>query len=244
MDSCTIGVILRAAGPLAFKVRDRSVDERPTDECSVRSSRIGRYVGFGSSNRPGIWCGFNDSGLVIVGSTSYIKTQASDLELINVLYQVEQEALETSSCVKEACRLVMDLVSSKAARGLPVGANLLIADRSSAVALEIAGTEYALEFLSAKPYLMRTNHFSLLSHLNAPRETNRSSYLRFGRAAAILDQGRGPDDLVKLTRDHRNGPGENSVCRHGEAFKTVSSVIIDVSRQMRAQYVLNSSPCS
>jgi hypothetical protein len=66
----------------------------------------------------------------------------------------------------------------------------------------------------------RTNRFVVLDALNDPADL--SSYCRYVRCTQLLQGKAGAltaDDLIGFSMDHTNGPGPNSICRHGAHYR-------------------------
>jgi hypothetical protein len=76
----------------------------------------------------------------------------------------------------------------------------------------------------------RTNRFAVLHELNDPQDL--SSHCRYVRTQQLLASRPGQltlDDFAAFTRDHANGPGLNSICRHDADFRaeTTQSAIVE-----------------
>ncbi|MDH3190233.1 MAG: hypothetical protein OEM39_06295, partial [Acidimicrobiia bacterium] len=81
---------------------------------------------------------------------------------------------------------------------------------------------------------VRSNMFALLAGLNDPQDI--SSPTRYERALELLAPKAGrvtTDDLKDVSRDHANGPGLNSICRHSEDYHdetSLSAMIVTTDR--------------
>lgn len=79
----------------------------------------------------------------------------------------------------------------------------------------------------------RSNCFVLLNDLN--QEDDLSSICRYTRTQQILRQKKGKitgNDMISMSKDHENGPGQNSICRHGERYDeetTLSAAVMEVN---------------
>lgn len=98
------------------------------------------------------------------------------------------------------------------------GMNMIIADPSSAYALEITATGVEV-FEPEDGVLVRTNHYHApsLRHLAPTPEENRGTFDRYARASEMVSSRRGQIDaneMVGILTDHAMPPAE-SICRHG-----------------------------
>jgi len=74
-----------------------------------------------------------------------------------------------------------------------------------------------------------------------------SSYARRSRMISLLAENLGrvsPAKTMEFLRDHKNGPSQNSICRHqnGEQFAaSVGSIVVQPER--RRMWVCKGNPC-
>ncbi|RQH00860.1 C45 family autoproteolytic acyltransferase/hydolase [Natrarchaeobius oligotrophus] len=198
-----------ADGPLVLKNRDiagRGV--RP--KSIVEQPPIDDYHGFLTIDTCGtisIFKGVNDRGLV--AANTYIDSERDDVD--------PEEQLRNGTVIRillEECASVGE--ARTALESYPVrrlmGQTLFLADGTDAVLLEIDPVEERID-VDDEPVVIRTNHF-----VNAHSTETESSTLRRDRAIDVLEESDRLDreDLWALARDHENGPGDDSICRHPE----------------------------
>lgn len=224
------GVETVTGGPLVLKNRDiagRGV--RP--KSVVEQPPIDGYHGIltiDTCGTIGLFKGVNDRGLV--AANTYIDCQRDDVEPEDQLRNgnVIRTLLEECATVAEAGAAL----ESTPTRQL-MGQTLFLADDADATVLEVDPLAERI-VADDDPIETRTNHFV---HSGSAR--TESSTRRRQRALALLDGASddgvserderngtgGPlaedgridrDDLWGLARDHANGPGDDSICRHPE----------------------------
>ncbi|MFU8868692.1 C45 family autoproteolytic acyltransferase/hydolase [Natronococcus sp.] len=196
-------------GPLVLKNRD--IAGRGTRPKSVvEQPPIDDYHGFLTVDTCGtisIFKGVNDRGLV--AANTYIDSERDDVDPEDQLRNgtVIRIVLEECATVGEA----RSLLESVPTRQL-CGQTLFLADETDAVLLEVDPVAERIAVDDA-PVVARTNHFVL----SDSTETE-SSIRRRRRALSLLENDEYPDrdELWAVARDHENGPGDDSICRHPE----------------------------
>lgn len=198
-------------GPLVLKNRDiagrglrpKSIVEQPP---------IDDYYGFLTVDTCGtisIFKGVNDRGLV--AANTYIDRKRDDVEPERQLRNgnVIRVLLEECATVDEA-RTVLESYPTRQLSGQ----TLFLADETDGTLLEV---DPVAERIAAddERVVSRTNHFVL----SGSTETA-SSRKRRQRALELLEDGGrlDRDDLWEIARDHENGPGDDSICRHPEPW--------------------------
>jgi hypothetical protein len=114
--------------------------------------------------------------------------------------------------------------------------NMEFADAGECWVLETSYDRFACEVTRDGP-LVRANRFQTLEYLNDPSDS--SSVDRYARCSALLEEARAGggvtfDDLIAASADHANGPGESSVCRHGDDYHEETSLgagVIEIDPQ-------------
>ncbi|WP_255169203.1 C45 family autoproteolytic acyltransferase/hydolase [Natrononativus amylolyticus] len=198
-----------ADGSLVLKNRDiagRGV--RP--KAVYQQPAIGDYRGFLTVDTCGtvmLFKGVNDRGLVAANTN--IDVERDDVE--------PEERVRNGTVIRillEECATVADartVLESYPVRRL-AAQTLFLADETDTVLLEVDPVE---ERITADdgPLVVRTNHF-----VNSSSPEAESSLRRRERALALLegDDRIGRDRLWTVARDHENGPGDDSICRHRE----------------------------
>ncbi|KUK71953.1 MAG: hypothetical protein XD91_1624 [Clostridiales bacterium 38_11] len=155
-----------------------------------------------------------------------IPVDVADISKTDVLINVHF-ILESCKNVDEAIKFLNNIKRMN-------GINLLIADRSKAVAVEVTRDKIVLEE-DEDGILVRTNHYlsEELRRLNKSPKEYQSTYKRLDRIKNFLHKKQGNikfQDMLEIASDHENAP-YSCICRHrygadeSEA-KTVSSSLI------------------
>ncbi|WP_252700275.1 C45 family autoproteolytic acyltransferase/hydolase [Natronosalvus vescus] len=196
-------------GPLVLKNRD--IAGRGTRPKSIiEQPPIDDYYGFLAVDTCGtisIFNGVNDQGLV--AANTYIDCEREDVDPEANLRNgtVIRTLLEECASVDEA----RAQLESYPTRRLS-GQTLFLADATDAALLEV---DPVTERITADddPVVTRTNHF-----VHSPSTQSESSTERRTRALELLESMDrfDRDELWSLARDHANGPGDRSICRHPE----------------------------
>lgn len=201
------------------------------------------FVGFGAfPELPGYFEGMNERGLTIAGAGVRVKDGYSSYVRggnvgapVPILQTVAYWHSEDVDDALEYLRMVP--------RGFR-GRNLLITDRHDCVVkaeLSFESTNI-MNPLVDDGFAAATNHFSSpkMSSLN---EAGRSSKLRLRRLTKLLRQNYGRIDIERaqcILKDHANGPGNCSICRHGRS-KTNGAIIFHPKE--RRFWVTSGNPC-
>ena len=106
--------------------------------------------------------------------------------------------------------------------------NIEFVDAGEAVIIEGSYHELATEIVRDE-VAARSNCFVLLKALN--RADDLSSICRYTRCMQLLNGHRGKitsEKMIEFSMDHANGPGPNSICRHGTHFSEETSLSASV----------------
>ncbi|MFC6719611.1 C45 family autoproteolytic acyltransferase/hydrolase [Natrialbaceae archaeon GCM10025810] len=231
-DGCTNVLVAplrtETGGSLVLKNRDiagRGV--RP--KAIVEQPPIGEYHGFLTVDTAGtvaVYKGVNDAGLV--AANTYVDVGRSDVDPAVQLRNgtAVRRILEECASVREARRLLEAYPTHRL-----MAQTLFLADAEETILLEVDPVAERIRAVD-EPLVVRTNHF-----VSADSPASTSSIARRERALELLegsadsgtgasvgegaeaDGGRrtiGRADLWSVARDHENGPGDESVCRHPE----------------------------
>jgi hypothetical protein len=214
-EGCTNATVAarRAAGdaPLVLKNRDRS-GRGLAPQSVLEAPSVGGRHGFLSVStacHPFVFQGVNDAGLVAANSyVSRARESVPEAERLPNGVLVRRVLEECDSVA--AARALVESASLERSKGL----TLSVADAESAVLLEVDPQPAEVRVVEAEGGAVASaNHFPGRSEDAA----GTSSDYRLSRAETLLSDvadGVSVDDLFALARDHRNGPGPNSVCRH------------------------------
>ncbi|NUB90395.1 peptidase C45 [Haloterrigena sp. SYSU A558-1] len=198
-------------GPLVLKNRD--IAGRGTRPKSVvEQPPIDGYYGvltIDTCGTIGMFKGVNDRGLVAANTYIDCEGEGVDVSPETQLRNgtVIRMLLEECATVAEA----REFLESRPTRRL-MGQTLFLADDTDAVLLEVDPASERI-FVDDGPVVTRTNHFVRSESTEAESSTKRRQ-----RALELLegDERLDRDDLWAIARDHANGPGDDSICRHPE----------------------------
>jgi hypothetical protein len=129
--------------------------------------------------------------------------------------QLSRDGLEFDTALDAGNHVVARLSGSPMA----TPGNLEFIDSTLAYIIEGSYDRLAVQFVR-RGTGTRTNRFVLLEALNDPEDL--SSYCRFVRATQLLQAKAGAlaaEDFIGFSMDHANGPGPNSICRHGTHYR-------------------------
>ncbi|HET7325073.1 MAG TPA: C45 family peptidase [Halococcus sp.] len=198
--------------PLVLKNRDiRGAGLRP--QAAMTHPSIGDRHGFVTISTCGsvlVFQGVNDAGLVAANTFINVDTD-TEKEVLNGV--IVRRILEECSTVADARAFITECPLERVQ-----GLTLAVADETDAAMYEI--DPHAAEIRPASRSLMvRTNHFIGVNRDMPDEEA--STGKRFARAtelAADFPREITRAELFAVARDHDNGPGPNSLCRHGGEF--------------------------
>ncbi|PKM81484.1 MAG: hypothetical protein CVU89_09545 [Firmicutes bacterium HGW-Firmicutes-14] len=199
----------------------------------------------------GAHAGINEHGLAIMHTFAY-PTDNISIKTIPISF-ILQEALETCYNVEEAARLI-DRFPRDA------GASILLADASGDMRVIETSRSSSAQRMPNNNYIIATNHYVApeMGKNQIPLDTRwgnkalprlrgesiyQSSQARYSRAEQLLSQGEiDPDAADQILADHHGGnSGDDTICRHGPVFSTMSSIIIYPKR--KTIKVLSGKPC-
>ena len=189
-------------------------------------------LGVSSAGSTGLKIGVNDRGVAAgtnIARTSELRTRKVKTSEERALdrVQLSRDGLELGTAMEAGNAIVQKL----AAAPMSTPGNLEFVDSMLAFVIEGSYDRMALQF-TRSGVGARTNRFVVLDALNDPQDL--SSYCRYVRCLELLEGKAGtlrPQDLVGFTQDHANGPGPNSICRHGTHFReetTQSAQVVEL----------------
>lgn len=237
---CIIGAARTESGFLVFKQLDLREKTR-IFEPEIRQGRL-RYLAFSRENSNGVWAGVNEKKLAFVAADA--ETEQS--------FSLSPEQKKTFFALYESILANCDDIESAEKKiRFEFENNFRIPD---IVAFGDDKRFVLLKFFppnrwerdeitndSQEKHLFCTNHFWQTTG-GVLRADNESTFLRLEAANKLFDNGAGPENILK---SHQFGPGEKSICRHGEAgeFFTQATVIFEIDGGVKAKFVLNNTPC-
>jgi isopenicillin-N N-acyltransferase-like protein len=158
-------------------------------------------------------------------------------------YTLARMILETCETVREAVDLVRHTPPGY------MGLNWLIIDRDNHIAKVERSYGRVNVTLpeasdSANKVIAATNHYSSKEMMSLNTSIGGSTRKRYDRISTLLTMKAGKldfDAFLELARDHHNGPGELSICNHGQEYGTNLSMI--AQPMVPRLSVLRGSPC-
>lgn len=236
---CTIGVVFSRKAIYIFKNRDLT---KPTIGAlpEIRTGKY-KYIAF-PRPKGGIWFGINEYGVAITASDAhFIKKYPAQRNAGEKITAIYEDIIANSSTLDKAEKIMVDSFRKK----IKVPDMLIISDSDTANVYEYTPEKQAIQRATKRP-MLRANSFLVLK--GAPdRKNDPSSHLRYERIKWLLS---GKISLAKIKAalaDHENGPGENSICRHGrkkEEYKTQYSAIAEITaKKIAVYYIANKKPC-
>jgi hypothetical protein len=232
---------------LLFKNRDLSVQDH-RDELVYDIDSFGvRGKDVVSGNSAGLALGVNRHGLV-VANTHVKNTDDPSYHLLT------EQILMFAKDAEDGLKLVVDHL--KQGRKYQWG-NLVLADSDSMVVIEVAGNEHSMEWSQRK--VLRTSHHIMLDTEDDLRaemgdsEIFEKSVKRVDRGYDLLRQANSVNDTFALLKDHGEGQGQNSLCRHPDSsgnLVTAMSYVVEVDYNTDTGkpriifHVANGNPCT
>jgi isopenicillin-N N-acyltransferase-like protein len=183
--------------------------------------------------------GVNGHGVAVTTSGQWSERVVVDFSRADKAWHILnwQPVLRHARSVAEAIDMIRD-------QPRIVGMNAMLADATTAVALEITDGDVHV-FEPDDGILVRTNHFlaSELQPIAPTFEENRGTFDRFARASQLARQRAGSIgalDLVRILSDHAPPP-EESICRHDGPGRTYAATV--ACTQERSMWTAFGNPC-
>ncbi len=183
---------------------------------AVRPEGKPAVVGIASAGSTGVKMGVNDRGVATgtnIARTTELRgrrvstTQERALDRV----QLSRDGLEHDTALAAGNHVAAKIAETPMA----TPGNIEFVDPTLAYIIEGSYDRMAVHFIH-NGIGARTNRFVVLDALNDPEDL--SSYCRYVRCVRLLEARAGrltPDDFIAFSMDHANGPGPNSICRHG-----------------------------
>ena len=142
-----------------------------------------------------------------------------------------------------------DIAARVAANPTATPGNIEFVDSGTGVIVEGSYDRVAVQIVKSG-IASRANSFVVLRDLNDPNDV--SSHCRYVRSQQLLKENSGqltPDLMKQFTQDHENGPGPNSLCRHGQHYEeetSQSSLVVEIDGENPKQtrfWIALGKPC-
>ncbi len=231
-----IGAAVEGGGVLVGKNRDLAQEE---EQVIVREApRSGpAFVGIASRKSGRITAGVNDKGLVIVNAS------AGSVEDRTRKHIRLEKIFSQAGSLEGALRLFRQ-------GGMKSPIHYLLADPRHLALLEVFSPERHEIEVVTDGVLTHTNHYLLPSMGSFNGKIGATSPLRLERIRRLTSHPPfSPDRFMAFSRDHENGPGGDSICRHHLPGKksgraTVSALIVRLDSQKSPEvWVRLGRPC-
>jgi hypothetical protein len=248
-DGCTVMMAVGAAGhdgnTLFLKNSDQVGSDSMVGPTFDRNKEIyviqvivpdegNRIIGVSAAGRTGIKMGLNDKGVATgsnIARTVELRERKVDITKVRASdrTQLMRQGLEKDSAMAAASYVTGLVLESPTS----TPGNIEFADSKEAVILEASYAQHALEVIRDR-VAARANRFQVLEYTNMPEDV--SSVCRYQRAMELLRTHEGQltvEKLIEFSRDHVNGPGPNSICRHGGHYSeevSLGAAVIEIDR--------------
>lgn len=187
---------------------------------AVRPEGKPAIIGVASAGSTGVKMGVNDRGVATgtnISRTAELRQRRVSTSQERALdrVQLSRDGLEFDTALAAGNHVVAKLSEHPMA----TPGNLEFIDPALAYIIEGSYDRLAVQFLHGGVGT-RTNRFVVLEALNDPEDL--SSYCRYVRCTQLLQAKAGRlavEDFIAFSMDHANGPGPNSICRHGTHYR-------------------------
>jgi hypothetical protein len=230
-----IGSNVEGGGVLIGKTRDR-VENLEQAFIEV-SPKVGyRYRGISTQGKSVVTSGINEKGLVVVSAA------ASNFKKEGPMTTVGKILSKVSSVDG-----VIEMVKRGEIQG-PI--SYLVGDRSMIAIVEVIDGRQNAFLARQDGLLSHTNHFILKETKLLNPKMGVSSQTRLNRIEKVLsDKPFTKEKFVAFTKDHTNGPGNNSICRHDSggtrsSERTLSAAVFYLPKEGAPEiWVALGQPC-
>ena len=199
---------------------------------AIRDEEGPDIVGVAAAGSTGLKMGVSSLGVAVganISRTQELAQRKVDTTQMRALDRTQlcREGLQKGNALEAA-----NCVAAKiAANPMATPGNLEFVDSTSGVIVEGSYDRLALQVLKSG-VASRANSFVVMKDLNNPSDV--SSYCRYSRTQQLLKENSGnltPDLVKRFSQDHGNGPGPNSICRHGTHYTeetSLSSMVVEI----------------
>ncbi len=264
-DGCTVMMAIGAAGHNGNTLFMKNSDQVGNDSMAgpgfdqnkeiyviqiVNPAEGNRMIGVSAAGRTGIKVGVNDKGVATgsnISRTIELRQRKVDISQVRASdrTQLMRLGLEKDTAA-DAANLVSKLILENPTS---TPGNIEFADSKEGIIIEGSYTHQAIEVVRDQ-IAARANRFQLLEYTNQPEDV--SSVCRYQRCLQLLRENEGQltlEKLMEFSRDHANGPGPNSICRHGSHYREETSLgaaVIEINRDAPEKSVISmclGKPC-
>jgi len=195
-----------------------------------------KTIGVTAAGQTALKMGMNDKGVASGCNISRTKelTQKGTEKDATQLKALDRGALmrdglEAGNSALEAAQTILPgLLESP----MSTPGNIEFVDAKEGYIIEGSYTEMATEVVR-DAVAARSNRFVILKEL--ARDDDLSSICRYVRCLELLNANKGNitlEKMIEFSQDHANGPGPNSICRHGSHFSeetSLSSMVMEIN---------------
>lgn len=187
-----------------------------------------KIIGVAAAGSTALKMGLSDKGVATgsnISRTKELVKRGTEKDSIQIKAldrgALLREGLEKGTNALEAAQAILP---SLLENPMSTPGNIEFADAHEGVIIEGSYLELATEIVRDE-VAARSNRFILLNALN--REDDLSSICRYIRCRQLLEEHRANvtvEKMIEFSMDHVNGPGPNSICRHGTHFSEETSL--------------------
>jgi hypothetical protein len=217
---------------------------------AIRTEDSPGVIGVSAAGSTGLKMGVNTRGVAAgtnIARTAELAQRAVDTNAMRALdrIQLAREGLQKASAFEAASYVAGRLAENPAA----TPGNIEFVDSRTGVIVEGSYDRVAMHVVQSG-VASRANAFVALQELNDPKDE--SSQCRYVRTQALLTEYRGeltPELMKQFSQDHANGPGPNSICRHGTHYEeetSQSSMVIELEKENPGEtrfWIAMGKPC-
>lgn len=192
---------------------------------AVRANSGNRIIGPSAAGSTGLKMGLNDKGVINgsnIARTEELAKKKVDLTTLRAIdrAQLGRDGLEKNSAMEAAQLIAAEIMKNP----MSTPGNVEFVDAKEGIIIEGSYDRMAMEIVR-NTIASRANCFILMKDLNKWDDV--SSQVRYIRTQQLLKNNYGKIDrqkMIEFSRDHENGPGPNSICRHGTASEEETSL--------------------
>jgi hypothetical protein len=223
-------------GPLAYLNKEINI------VIATEPKGANKTIGVTAAGQTALKMGMNDKGVAAGCNISRTKelTQRGTEKDATQLKALDRGALmrDGLEAGNNALEAAQTILPGLLASPMSTPGNIEFADAREAVIIEGSYSEMATEIVR-DAVAARSNRFVILKEL--ARDDDLSSICRYVRSLELLQANKGRitlEKMIEFSQDHANGPGPNSICRHGNHFSeetTLSSMAMEINAKEPAK---------